>query len=64
MFLPSYSSTKLSFIRDILQNKKKVLKQTEVNKITVPKYEELTVKNLYADAIRDEDCSPYLPDLD
>src|SRR3569833_1162678 len=40
LYLPSYGSTKLAFIRAILQNKKKVLKTTELIKINIPKYEE------------------------
>jgi hypothetical protein len=53
LYLPSYCWTKISFIKDILRNKKQVLRQTEVKHIEVPHYEELSVKNLYADAVKD-----------
>ena len=32
--------------------------------MVVPKYEELSVKNLYPDAIKDQVIGPYLPDLE
>ena len=41
--------------------KNKVLKQTQVQHMVVPKYEELSVKNLYKDALQDPEISPYLP---
>ena len=64
LYLPSYETTRLSFIRDVLQDKKKLLKTTELVKINVPRYEELSVKNLYRDAIRDQEVGPYLPNLE
>ena len=64
LFLPSYEFTKLAFIRAILQGKKKVFKSTEVLKINVPRYEELSVKNLYKDVMTDPQVSEYLPDLE
>ena len=64
LYLPSYGSTKLAFIRAILQNKKKVLKTTELIKINIPRYEELSVRNLYDDVMKDPDVSQYLPDLE
>jgi hypothetical protein len=64
LYLPSYECTRLVFIRAFLQNKKKVLKSVEVKRITVPRYEELSVKNLYDDAMSDHDLSVYLPDRD
>jgi hypothetical protein len=35
-----------------------------VNKVTVPRYEELAVKNLYEDAMADPEVSQYLPNED
>ena len=57
LYLPSYGSTKLAFIRAILQNKKKVLKTPELIKINIPRYEELSVRNLYDDVMKDADVS-------
>jgi hypothetical protein len=35
-----------------------------VAKVVVPHYEELSVKNLYDDAMKDELVKDYLPDLE
>ena len=51
-------------MRAIFCNKKKALKQTNVSSIVVPHYDELSVKNLYADAMNDEVVKDYLPDLE
>jgi hypothetical protein len=64
LFMPSQMGTKISFLRAIFCNKKKALKQVNVHKIVVPHYEELSVKNLYADAMKDELVKDYLPDLE
>jgi hypothetical protein len=53
--------TKLSFMRDILSDTKLHLKQNEVMHFEIPNYKELSVKNLYADAIQDPVLSKYLP---
>jgi len=55
------SGTKISFIKDILADKKKHLKQNEVNQMVVPNYAEISVKNLYDDAMKDPEVSKYLP---
>jgi hypothetical protein len=47
------SGTKLSFMRDILSGTKLTLKQNEVNHMSVPNYPEISVKNLYLDAMND-----------
>ena len=62
LFLPSYSGTKITFIKDILRNKKQVFRQNEVKHIEVPHYEELSVKNLYKDALKDNALRSYLPE--
>ena len=64
LFLPSYESVKLSFIRAILADQKKVLKNHEIKKIPVPQYAELAVKNLYSDCMNDPIVKLYLPDLE
>jgi hypothetical protein len=53
--------TKLSFMRDLLSDKKLHLKQNDVNRMEVPNYQELSVKNLYADAMKDPVLEKYLP---
>ena len=54
-------STKLSFMRDILSEKKLHLKQNEVIRLEIPAYQEISVKNLYDDAMKDAELSKYLP---
>ena len=53
--------TKLSFMRDLLSDKKLHLKQNDVNRMEVPNYQELSVKNLYEDAMKDPILEKYLP---
>jgi len=64
VFLPSLSGTRMGFIKDILAEKKKHLKQNEVNNMLVPNYPEISVKNLYEDAMKDPVVSLYLPSKD
>ena len=54
-------ATKLSFLRDILADKKSHLKQNEVIRLEIPNYHELSVKNLYEDAMKDPVLVKYLP---
>ena len=61
VFLPSMHGTKVSFMRDVLSEAKLCLKQNEVNRMEVPCYQEISVKNLYEDAIKDEILAKYLP---
>ena len=53
--------TKLSFMRDILSQKKSHLKQNDVIRLDIPAYLEISVKNLYEDAMKDPVLSKYLP---
>lgn len=61
VFLPSMKGTKLAFMRDILSEQKLHLKQNEVIRLEIPCYQEISVKNLYDDAITDPVLSRYLP---
>ena len=62
--MPSLKVIKVSFLRAIFWNKKKALRQTNVHNIVVPHYEELSVKNLYDDVMKDELVRDYLPELE
>jgi hypothetical protein len=53
--------TKLSFMRDILSEKKSHLKQNDVIRLDIPAYQEISVKNLYEDAMKEPVLSKYLP---
>lgn len=54
--------TKLSFLRDLLSDKKLHLKRNEVIFLAVPNYKEISVTNLYDDAMKDPVLNKYLPD--
>jgi hypothetical protein len=60
VFLPSIHGTKLGFMRDILSDAKMFLRQNEVNHMEVPCYYEISVKNLYEDAMKDKLLVKYL----
>jgi hypothetical protein len=61
VFLPTIHGTSVDFIRDILSDKKSHLKVNEVIHLEVPSYNELSVKNLYNDALADPELQKYLP---
>jgi hypothetical protein len=49
-------------MRDILSETKLFLRSNEVNHMKVPLYQEISVKNLYDDAMQDPILKKYLPD--
>jgi len=53
--------TSLDFLTDILRDGKRHLKTNEVIHLEVPCYNELSVKSMFPDALRDEVLSQYLP---
>lgn len=53
--------TKLSFMRDILSDGKKALRQSDVVHLEIPNYPEISVKNMYDDALGDNELVKYLP---
>jgi hypothetical protein len=59
--LPSIKGTTLDFLREILADKKSYLKLNEVIHLEVPFYKEISVKNLYEDALSDPVLSKYMP---
>jgi len=48
-------------MRDILKEEKQHLKSNEVIHLEVPNYTELSVKNMYPDALSDAVLTKYLP---
>ena len=62
--MPTQKGTTINLLRATFCNKKKALKQANVAQIVVPHYEEISVKNLYNDAMKDELVKNYLPDLE
>ena len=51
--MPPVNNLNKDFLRAILKNEKRVFTLLEVKKIKVPKYEELSIANLY-DKIKDD----------
>ena len=51
VFLPTMKGANLSFMRDVLADKKLHLKQNEVIHLDIPGYQELSVNNLYENAM-------------
>jgi hypothetical protein len=61
VFLPSMNGTQLGYMIDILKESKLFIRQNEVNHMEVPCYQEISVKNFYEDAMKDELLVKYLP---
>jgi hypothetical protein len=61
VFLPSLHGTSVDFMRDILSERKAHLKANEVVHLEIPCYNEISVKNLYDDALADPELQKYLP---
>ncbi len=61
VFLPSLQGTSIDFLREILNEKKSHLKSNEVIHLDIPKYAEVSVKDMYDDALSDEVLARYLP---
>lgn len=53
LFLPTMEGTKISFLRAILCDEKKAFKTNEINFMEIPNYPEISVTNLYEDAMLD-----------
>jgi len=53
--------TKIAFLRAILCEEKKEFKTNEITLIDVPNYPEISVTNLYDDAMNDPEVAAYLP---
>jgi hypothetical protein len=52
----------MSFLRQILKGEKKILKQSQINHIPIPRYKEISVKRLFDFAMQDEEVRAYLPE--
>ena len=53
----------LPFIKDVMAGRKKLLTQSQVCHVEVPRYREFTTKHLLAAALNDAELQPYLPAL-
>ena len=57
-----YDMLTKDMIRDIFAGNKSVLKLPQVNFVSVPKYDELSVKSLYANLIKLPEMAQFFPD--
>ena len=60
--MPPYQMTTHGFLKEVFEGKKKLMKLKDVKHIQVPKYDEISVKNLYNKFLKLEDISKYFPD--
>ena len=61
-YLPPEGLVNKDFLKDVLVGKKQLLKKAEVKDITVPHYDELSVKALYPQFKKDPIFMSYFPD--
>ena len=50
------------FLKDVLQGKKKLLRMSEVRFINPPLFDEIAVKRLYEDVVKQPLMKPFFPD--
>ena len=62
LFVPPMSTVNRDFVRAVLQGEKKLLKNSEKRSVNVPKYDELSVKNIFPKFKRDPKVMQYLQD--
>jgi hypothetical protein len=51
------------FLKDVLAERKKLLKLTEVRQVAVPKYDELSVRNIFPLISKDPQVMQFMPDI-
>ena len=61
-YLPPEGLVNKDFLKDVLVGKKQLFKKAEVKDITVPHYDELSVKALYPQFKKDPIFMSYFPD--
>ena len=61
-YLPPDPMLNKNFLRDIFQDKKKLMKQADIKCISVPKYDELSVKTLLPEWQANPEFWVYFPD--
>lgn len=60
--MPDESIINKDFLKDVLVGKKQLFKKTEVKPIMVPRYDELSVKNIFPELKKDPIFMSYFPD--
>ena len=61
LYLPPKSQCELGYLQDLLTGAKLYLKVDQVRVITAPKYQELSIRNLYNAVEDDKELLKYLP---
>ena len=62
LFVPPYNMLNAKWLKQIISGKKKLMKAADVNKYNPPRYDEISVTNLYKDCIKLEGMAQYFPD--
>ena len=62
LYMPSYKTVSVYWMKDLLSKKKKAIKASEVQTLNVPQYESLSVKKLLDFAAAYQDVYDYFPD--
>ena len=60
--MPDDNVVNKDFLKDVLCGKKSLMKKQDVQKITVPHYDELSVKALWPQLSKDPEFTKYFPD--
>ena len=61
LYVPPDACTNKDFFRDVLADHKKLLKMSEVKWCNPPRYDEISVSNLYPKFANDPNVSVYMP---
>ena len=61
-YMPPSNMITKDFLRQVLEEKKRLLRMDAVRRINVPKYDELSVKNLFPKFSDDEALMSFMPD--
>lgn len=51
------------YLKAILKDEKQLLRVSEVRMINVPKYDELSVRNLWEEVMQDDELRKYFPSI-
>ena len=60
--LPEHSVITKDFLKDVLVGKKMLMKKADVDTISVPHYDELSVKQLFPEFKKDQKFMMFFPD--
>ena len=60
--MPDDNVVNKDFLKDVLGGKKMLMKKSQVQKVSVPHYDELSVKSLWPQFSKDKEFTQYFPD--